>query len=228
MMSLMPVGPVNSDDAELGHRAAAHFGEADAQQHLVAPAGRADLEQRDELLFALDEAAGEARHLVGDVLRRDDARQDDGPAVGPHVDRFPGEELLELCGQPREIALHDDLVPADGAGRDPTRTSRWCPAVLPLTSSSFGDVTSASATSALVSDTRAIGLPTSTMVERPTSRRTESVRRLDCGRRLDGARRRPSAGVGACAYSVERPTTDTMKIKAPINRRPRLACVQLP
>ena len=48
------------------------------------------------------------------------------------------------------------------------------PGVLPLTSSSFGDVTSASATSALVSDTRAIGLPTSTIVERPTSSRTAS------------------------------------------------------
>ena len=33
------------------------------------------------------------------------------------------------------------------------------PGILPLISNSLGDVTSASATSALVSDTRAIGLP---------------------------------------------------------------------
>src|SRR5687768_14518465 len=47
------------------------------------------------------------------------------------------------------------------------------PGILPLISSWLGDVTSASATSALVSDTRAIGVPTSSTVERPTSRRTE-------------------------------------------------------
>jgi len=46
------------------------------------------------------------------------------------------------------------------------------PGILPLISNWFGDVTSASATSALVSDTRAIGVPTSSTVERPTSRRT--------------------------------------------------------
>ena len=43
------------------------------------------------------------------------------------------------------------------------------PGILPLTRSWLADVTTASATSALVSDTRAIALPTSTTVERPTS-----------------------------------------------------------
>ena len=48
------------------------------------------------------------------------------------------------------------------------------PGPLPWTSSWLGEVTSASAMSALVSETRAIGLPTSMSVERPTSRRTAS------------------------------------------------------
>src|SRR5262245_14392240 len=47
------------------------------------------------------------------------------------------------------------------------------PGTLPCTSNWFGDVTSASATSALVSDTREIGAPMSMSVERPTVRRTE-------------------------------------------------------
>src|SRR5688572_3095841 len=46
------------------------------------------------------------------------------------------------------------------------------PGTLPCTSNWFGDVTSASATSALVSDTREIAEPTSISVERPTVSRT--------------------------------------------------------
>jgi hypothetical protein len=42
------------------------------------------------------------------------------------------------------------------------------PGVLPLISSSLDEVTSASAMSALVSDTRAIGCPVSSTVDRPT------------------------------------------------------------
>ena len=46
------------------------------------------------------------------------------------------------------------------------------PGILPLTSSWLVDVTIASAMSALVSDTREIGVPTSMTIERPTSSRT--------------------------------------------------------
>src|ERR1051325_1549484 len=42
------------------------------------------------------------------------------------------------------------------------------PGVLPLTSSCLDEVTSASATSGLVSDTRVIGVPTSSTVDCPT------------------------------------------------------------
>ena len=59
------------------------------------------------------------------------------------------------------------------------------PGTLPWTSSWLGEVTSASAMSALVSDTRAIGEPTSTSVDRPTSSRTASARARR--RRRDGA-----------------------------------------
>ena len=48
------------------------------------------------------------------------------------------------------------------------------PGVLPLISSWFDDVTMASAMSALVSDTRAIGEPMSITIERPTIRCTFS------------------------------------------------------
>src|SRR5690348_15049172 len=46
------------------------------------------------------------------------------------------------------------------------------PGSLPLTRSCPGAVTIASATSALVSDTRVIAVPTLTIAERPTDRRT--------------------------------------------------------
>src|ERR1043166_8702439 len=46
------------------------------------------------------------------------------------------------------------------------------PGILPLTSSWFCDVTTASATSALVNETRWMALPTSMIVERPTSNLT--------------------------------------------------------
>ena len=65
------------------------------------------------------------------------------------------------------------------------------PGPLPCTSSWFGAVTSASAMSALVSDTRAIGLPTSMRVERPTSSRTASG--------ADASTSTPGVAAGAAA-----------------------------
>src|SRR5947209_7049064 len=69
------------------------------------------------------------------------------------------------------------------------------PGNLPLMSSWFADVTIASATSALVSDTREIGVPTSTTVERPTSRRT-------------GGRSSPAKTTPGVATAIRRMSSD--------------------
>ena len=50
-------------DAELRHRAAVHFGEADAEQHLVARRPVANLEQREHFFFLVHVAGGEVHGL---------------------------------------------------------------------------------------------------------------------------------------------------------------------
>ena len=72
------------------------------------------------------------------------------------------------------------------------------PGTLPCTSSCFGDVTSASAMSALVSDTRAIG---GADVDAPSTGRPSAGPRR---RRPSAARRRPSRPQRGAAPSVER------------------------
>ena len=80
------------------------------------------------------------------------------------------------------------------------------PGVLPLISSCFEEVTSASATSALVSDMRVIGAPTSSTVDCPTMTSTELVA-------SSGA---PGAGAAAAAGSVDVPLSEAAK---PAQRR---------
>ena len=80
------------------------------------------------------------------------------------------------------------------------------PGVLPLTSSWLVEVTSASAMSALVSETREIGVPTSITVERPT--RSETGMASDTA---DAAAAGGSAG-GACASTVVDPIIQMMRM----------------
>src|SRR5438445_6153659 len=106
--------------------------------------------------------------------------------------------------------------------------SEIVPGILPLRSSWFGDVTIASAMSALVSDTRAIGLPMSITVERPTRSRTA----LASGSAAAAA---PTDVIGtgrACAHSVvESPSNAIMRMKRPRRNRvdgpirPACACL---
>ena len=56
--------------AELLQRAAADFREADAQHHLVGGDAFLLLQQVDDVLFLLDEAAGDVGGLLDDVLAR--------------------------------------------------------------------------------------------------------------------------------------------------------------
>ena len=97
------------------------------------------------------------------------------------------------------------------------------PGILPLTSSWLGEVTSASAMSALVSDTRAIDAPVSTIAERPTSTRRA------CASTSAGAASALLAAIvaagtaGAWAYSVVERKTAMIKmtIQAAIRRLSR-------
>ena len=84
----------------------------------------------------------------------------------------------ELREQPAALARLLDAQRGNAERIAPARSHtniEMVPGALPLTSISFCDVTSTSAMSALVSDTRAIGVPTSTTVERPTSSLTASA-----------------------------------------------------
>ena len=150
------------------------------------------LEQRDDFFLLVDVAGGQADRLVGDVLAGDQPGEHDDLAVALALRSIsPGNSWLDLFGEPREVALHDDLVAADRAGAVP-HEHRDRARRLAVDQQLVGDVTSASATSALVSETRAIGVPTSTTVERPTS----SLHRI--GRRSSAARpAAAAAGVGA-------------------------------
>ena len=67
----------NRGRAELLHRAAAHFREADAQHHLVRRHAFLLLQQVDDVLLLLDVAGGDVGGLVDDVLARDRAGDDD-------------------------------------------------------------------------------------------------------------------------------------------------------
>ena len=82
--------------------------------------------------------------------------------------------------------------------RPPLRSQTYIemvPGVLPLTSSWLADVTTASATSALVKDTREIALPTSTIAERPTSSRTDDTSSARSTRGMDTAIKRIKANL---------------------------------
>ena len=110
--------------AELGQRGAAHFGKPHLQQDLWCRRRRLYLQQRDHVGFRVDESRREVDGPLGDFLAADVARQDHVLAVAADVDRFPGQQLLHVGVQPREVALHGDLVALDRRRRDPTRTSR--------------------------------------------------------------------------------------------------------
>jgi hypothetical protein len=116
---LVPARAGEQRDAGVRQGAAAHFREANVEQDLIAAAAFSHLEQRNELVLGIDEAAGQPLDLRLDILARDRAREHGGLAVRPDVDRFLGEQFLELRGQTAEVALHDDVVPADGAGSIP-------------------------------------------------------------------------------------------------------------
>jgi hypothetical protein len=92
------------------------------------------------------------------------------------------------------------------------------PGALPLTSSWLDEVTSASATSALVSETRVIGRSTSSTTERPTS----SVTGVATGSTMAPVDEEGTACT--CASTVPEPSTARMQIQttacaAPVNCR---------
>ncbi len=82
--------------AELLQRAAAHFREAHAQQHLVARDAFLLPQQVDDVFLLLDVAGGDFGGLVDDVLAAHGARDDDVFAVAVDVDRLTGEQRLHL------------------------------------------------------------------------------------------------------------------------------------
>ena len=86
-----------------------------------------------------------------------------------HGDVFAREQLLQLLDERAEVAADLHFVGLDRAGPVP-HEQRIVPGCLPWMSSWVGAVTIASAMSGTVSDTRAIGEPTLSTVERPTSR----------------------------------------------------------
>ena len=115
------------------------------------------LQQRDDVFALVDEAGGDVDRLLGDVLARDRARQHDCLAVALRLDCLAREQLLDLLGRAAPgRAGRRSRTGACAPARSQTNIE-IVPGTLPLTSSWFGDVTSASAMSALVSDTRAIG-----------------------------------------------------------------------
>src|SRR5258706_5210448 len=94
---------------------------------------------------------------------------------------------------------------------------------LPWTRSWLGDVTSASATSALVSDTREIGVARSTTTERPTRSVTTSA---SVGAPATGA---PSTGAApSFADSVALPNTARMRMRIRILAMVTTPAAQLP
>ena len=102
-------------DAELGHRAAAHFSEAHAQQHLVAGLRFLQPEQVDDVAGFLDVAGRDVHRLVGRILVGHDAGEHDRLAVALGLDRLAREQLDHLFVELREVALDDDFVLAADA-----------------------------------------------------------------------------------------------------------------
>src|SRR5207249_1368153 len=95
-------------------------------------------------------------------------------AAALRVDVLAGEQLFHLFVR----IARSRWTTTSYRRRPPLRSQTYIeivPGILPLISSWLADVTTASATSALVRDTREIALPTSTIVERPTSSRTDET-----------------------------------------------------
>jgi hypothetical protein len=114
--------------AELGHRRAADFGEAHAQQHLIAARPCLNLEQVDYIGRLVDVSGCDRYCLLTDVLARDHAREHHTLAIAGCLDVLVGEQLFHLVVQARQVPLHRDLVSLHGTGPIPHehRDRPWC------------------------------------------------------------------------------------------------------
>ena len=109
----------NERRPELLHRAAAHFGEAHPQHHLVRRHALLLLQQVDDVLGLVHVAAGHARGLLDDVLARDGAGDDDVLAAADDGDGLAGEQLAELLAECAQVAAHLHFVGGDRAAAVP-------------------------------------------------------------------------------------------------------------
>jgi hypothetical protein len=132
------------------------------------------LQQVDDVLLALDEAGRHVGGLVHDVLARHRPGDHDVAAVARDGDGLAREERLHLARELAQVALHVTSYRRMPPARSHTNIE-IVPGALPCTSSCCCDVTMASATSGLVSDTRVMPAATLNTAERPTRMLTSLV-----------------------------------------------------
>ena len=124
MVFSIPVGLVKKVAAELADRAAADFGEAHAQHHLLRRRPRLRRQQRDHVVLLVDVASSHRDRLLGDFFARHVAGQHDRLTVAVRLDVLAREELLELLVERRRGRARPRSRSASRCRRGSTRTSR--------------------------------------------------------------------------------------------------------